>query len=175
MASAEIKANQSQFRVRPGLPLFFIVVLALAIFDKTGVATSLAAAPVAAKRAILLAATIATTSGWFLLCKDPEPWRSRRMEIALGAAVVLTVSIPCYVVVTVIPLKFILQFMPLSTAITILTRWRDVLADLAWIGRFFGHGRSRIALVVGGRRMLLLWNATTHYEQPGARIPSSFP
>jgi len=162
MASAEIKANQSQFRVRPGLLLFFIVVLALAIFDKTGVATSLAAAPVAAKRAILLAATIATTSGWFLLCKDPEPWRSRRMEIALGAAVVLTVSIPSYVLFTVIPLKFILQFMPLSTAITILTRWREVLADLAWIGPFFGHGRSRIALVVGGTLMLLLWNATTH-------------
>jgi hypothetical protein len=79
-----------------------------------------------------------------------------------GAAVVLTVSIPSYVLFTVIPVKFILQFMPLSTAITMLSRWREVLADLGWICPFFGHGRSRIAFVVGGTLMLLLWNATRH-------------
>jgi hypothetical protein len=84
MASVEIKANQSQFRVRPGLLLFFIIVLALAIFDKTGLAASLAAAPITVKRAILLSASFVTASGWFLLCKDPEPWRSRRIWIALG-------------------------------------------------------------------------------------------
>jgi hypothetical protein len=162
MAWAETKSNQSQFRVRPGLLLFFIVVLALAIFDKTGLAASLAAAPVTVKRTILLAATIVTASGWFLLCKDPELWRSRRIWIALGAAVVLTLSIPSYFLFTVIPLKFILQFMPLTTAITMVTRWREVLADLGWIGPFFGLGRSRIAFVVGGTIMLLLWNATWH-------------
>jgi predicted neutral ceramidase superfamily lipid hydrolase len=162
MASAEINAKQAQFRVRPGLLLFFIVVLALAILDKTGLAASLAAAPVTAKRAVLLAATIATASGWFLLCKDAEPWRSWRIWITLAGAVVLTLSIPSYILYSVIPLKFILQFMPLSTAITVLTRWRDLLGEVAWIGPFFGHGRSRIAFVVGGTLMLLLWNFTWH-------------
>ncbi len=162
MASPEIRVSQPQFRVRPGLLLFFIVIVVLAIFDKTGLAAQLAAAPVTAKRAILLAATVATASGWFLFRRDRESWRSRRMWIALGGAVVLTVSIPSYILFGVIPLKFILQFMPLSTAINMLTRWRDVLAELAWIGPFFGHGRSRIAFVVAGTLMLLLWNATWH-------------
>lgn len=162
MASAEIKANQSQFRVRPGLLLFFIIVLALAILDKTGLAISLAAASATAKRAVLLVATAATASGWVLLCKGAEPWRSWRMRIALGAAVVLTLSIPSYVLYTVIPLRFIVQFVPLSKAIAMLTRSREVLGEVAWIGPFFGHGRSRIAFVVGGTLMLLLWNTTWH-------------
>jgi hypothetical protein len=160
MASAEIKTNQSQFRVRPGLLVLFAAILVWAVGEITHVAASLAMGPVSARRAILLLATTSTAFGWFFLCKDPDPNGSRRKWIAIGTSLVLTLSIPAYALYAVIPLKFILPFRLLSTIADVLVRWREGVAILAWIAPFFGRGRSRIAFVLAGTLMLFVWNAT---------------
>lgn len=160
MASALNESKQSQVRVRPGLLLALIVVVALAILDKTGLGASLVTAPATVKRAILLGATIATGFGWFLLCKDPKPSRSMLKWTTVVAAVVLTLSIPAYIQYTVIPLEFVLRSRLLIAVATFLFRWRNTLAFVGWIGPFFGRGRSRVAFVVGGTLMFFLWCAT---------------
>jgi hypothetical protein len=149
-----------QWRVRPGLLLFFISVLALALFYKAGLAELLAAAPATARQALLLSATIAAALGWLLLWKDFRTFRSCQRWITLAAAMVLSLSISAYALYAVVPLKFIFPFRLVSAVAKSLWGWQDVLASLAWIVPFFGRGRSRIALVVGGTLMLLLWAAT---------------
>jgi hypothetical protein len=149
-----------QWRVRPGLLLFFISALALALFYKTGLTGLLAAAPATARQALLLSATIATAFGWLLLWNDFGTFRSWYKRITVAAAAVLSLSISAYALYAVVPLKFIFPFPLVSAVAKALWRWPDVLASLAWIVPFFGRGRSRIALVVGGTLMLLLWAAT---------------
>jgi hypothetical protein len=159
MASAEIKTNESPFKVRPGLLLSFVVVLALAICEKTAIAASLTSGPETAKRAILFLAAISTAYGWFLLWKEPNGNDSKRKWLTIAAAAVLTISIGDYVSYTVVPVKYILAFHLLSRVTDLLDRWQVALAALALIGPFFARGRSRLSLVVGGTLMLLLWNA----------------
>ena len=134
-----------------------------AILDKTGLIASLPPAPATANRAIFLAATIAVGFGWLLLFKDPEPSRPILKWVTVVVAVVLTLSVPAYFQYTFIPLKFIFRSRLLTVVATFLFRRRDVLAVVALIGPFFGWGRSRVAFVMGGTLMFLLWNTTWRF------------
>lgn len=163
MASAEIKTNQSQFKVRPGLLLLFVVVVALAICEKTGIATSLTSAPDPAKHAIFFLAVISTACGWFLLWKEPSANGSKRKWLAIAGAAVLTISIGDYVLYTMVPVKYIIAF-HLSGVAGLLFRWQGALVALGLIGPFFARDRSRLALVVGGTLIVLLWNATWEHS-----------
>ncbi len=164
MAKAEIKTNQCQSKVRPGLLLLFVVVVALATCEKTGIAASLTGVPETAKRAILFLAAISTAYGWFLLWKEPNANGSKRKWLAIAAAALLTISIGDYVLYTVVPVKYILAFHLLSGVASLLFRWQGALAALGLIGPFFARDRSRLALVVGGTLIVLLWNATWEHS-----------
>ena len=164
MASAETTTNQSQFKVRPGLLLLFVVVLALATYERTGIAASFTSVPEPAKRAILFLAAISTVSGWFLLWKEHSANGSKRKWLAISGAALLTISIADYVLYTVVPVKYILPFHLLSGVAGLLDRWQGALAALGLIGPFFARDRSRLALVVGGTLMVLLWNATWEHS-----------
>jgi hypothetical protein len=161
MASPENLGNQFQWRVRPGLLLFVLSVLALGVFDKAGFAKSLGTGPSTWKHAILLVVISVTAFGWFLLGKDSASLRPRYKWITLAAAVVLTLSIAAYAFYDVVPIKFIIPFPLVSALETMLWRLQDGLLGLAWVVPFFGRGRSRIALVIGGTLMLFLWASTS--------------
>ena len=71
----------------------------------------------------------------------------------------LTISIGDYALYTAVPVKYILAFHLLLRVTDLLNRWQGGLVALGLIGPFFARGRSRLALVVGGTLMFLLWNA----------------
>jgi hypothetical protein len=160
MASALNESKQSQQRVHPGLLLVFILAVALAILDKTGLMASLPSAPATANRVTFLAATTAIGFGWFFLFKDPKPSRPILKWVTVVVAVVLTLSVTAYFQYTVVPLKFIFRSRPLTAVAMFLARRRDVLDVVGLIGPFIGWGRSRVAFVVGGTPMFLLWTTT---------------
>jgi hypothetical protein len=159
MSSAEVKTNQSHFKVRPGLLLLFVVVLAVAICDTTGINAWLANAPQAASRAILFLAAINTALGW-PVWKKGDVNASKRKWAAIGAATILTVSIGTYVLYVETPVKYIVRFHLLSQVASMLFRWQAALAVLGLISPFLARGRSRLVLAVSGLLMLLLWNGT---------------
>ena len=145
MASAETKTNQSQFKARPGMLLLFVVVVALAIYEKTGIAAAFTSVPEPAKRAILFLAAISAVSGWFLLWKEHSANGSKRKWLAIAGAALLTISIADYVLYTVVPVKYILAFHLLSSVTGFLFRWQGALAALGLIGPFFARSGTSCA------------------------------
>lgn len=91
--------------------------------------------------------------------KEPDADGSKRKWLAIGTAAVLTISIGDYALYTAVPVKYILAFHLLLRVTDLLNRWQGGLVALGLIGPFFARGRSRLALVVGGTLMFLLWNA----------------
>jgi len=155
----EVETNESQFKVRPGLQLLFVVVLVVAICEATGIAAWLADAPRDIGRAMLLLASISTSFGWSVLLKKGDDNVSKRKWAAVGAATILTVSIATYVLYMEIPVKYFIHFHLLNTIASVLFQSRSALAVFGLIGPFFAGGRPRVALVLSGLLMLLLWNA----------------
>lgn len=160
MTSAQSKTSDFQWRVRPGLLLFFVSVLSLAVAGKTGLELCLQTAPMAT-HAILLVAMIATAFGWFVLCRDLGTFRSWHKWTALAGTALLTLSIFAYASYALIPLKFILPFGFAYAIARFFWHWQSmiVIPGLGWIVPLFGRGWARIAFVVAGTLMLFVWAA----------------
>jgi uncharacterized protein YqhQ len=162
MVTDETLSKESRLRVRPGLLLFFIGILVLAIYSLSRCDVWLADSPKTVTRSLLLLATASTAYGWFVFRKEFEHHRSWRMWVALAGSIVLSLWIPAYVLFTVIPVKFYLSFRMLLWISAMAAQWHELPVELAWPCLFFARGRSRIAFVVGGTLMLFLWGATYH-------------
>jgi hypothetical protein len=160
MVSSQTQVNQFQKWVRPGLLLFVFSVLALAVFDKAGLAKSLAG-PSAVKCVVLVVTISVTALGWFLLCMDSNTLQPRYKWITLTTAVVLTLSIADFSLFDVVPVRLVVRFNPVHTMATMLLRSPGYLVVLAWLIPFFGRGRSRTAFVIGSTLTLFLWASTS--------------
>jgi len=159
MAVPEVETNESQFKVRPGLQLLFVVVLVVAICEATGIAVWLADAPRDIRRSMLFLAAISTAFGWSVLSKKGDDNVSKHKWAGVGAATILTVSIATYVLYMETPVKYFIHFHLLNTIASVLFQSRGALSVFGLIGPFFASGRPRLALVLSGLLMLLLWNA----------------
>jgi hypothetical protein len=160
MAWADFTINRSAFRVRPGLLLFFIAFLFLWLCGLTTIPGILGKGPSIGRIVALFVATVALTVGSLFLYRDSGSYHSLQMWVTLVAMISLAISIPTFVLFAMVTLRSLMSSHVLFVVSNILTRLREPLAGVAWIGSFFGRGRSRLALVVGSTLMIVLWGST---------------
>jgi hypothetical protein len=159
MAWTDFKIDRSSLRIRPGLLLFSIVFSVVLLLGLTPIPRLLGKGHTVARISVLLVATIFILIGCFFLNKDSESYRPWRMWATLVAIICIAVSIPAFVLFTAIPLRMLIWSRFGYAVSRVLMSWGDLLSSVGWVGSFFGHGRSRLFLVIGSTNVAVLWGA----------------
>lgn len=148
--------QKNHFSVRPIFIAGCVVVAAVLLLP------AVVGASYFLKLTVLLLATVAILSGWFLLLKEHRQKTTWRSLIALISAVYLVVSLPVFLF-EISQIKWLMRH-PwhywFSMYVTPWVHWGYLLVCVSTICCFLGRGSARIAFVTGSVLLLVLWLAT---------------
>jgi len=157
MTTNLIIGQKSHFSVRPKFLAGCMVIAAAVFFLPAVVGESYVL-----KLTVLMLATVAILSGWFLLLKEHQQKTTWRSLIALISAVYLVVSLPVFLF-EISQIRWLMRH-PWHHWFSMYVRpwvhWGYLLVCLSIICSLLGRGSARIAFVIGSILLLVLWLAT---------------